>query len=156
MKKNIESIKTVHLAILPTSVAEIYPIPMHIGEKEIAIVKASLWQVVNKGVANGACQLWLYRKSKGPSKNTDWTSGAGEIVGSWQLDDSVEDTVLVRTTTGEKVLDYRVYPEPFIFIRPPSLIAKNNGAVEAVLTLFYTLEQIDSKQLSKLMVKDHA
>lgn len=131
-------------------------IPVSLGSDEVGLLMASNIQVDQQTAGSNYVKSWIYKKSEKVPTKTDW------INTGWLSDDSVMDYSLYRQVQATAVgfgitssRDYKVYPEPLIFIRPPSLLTYG-GAAYLELFLWFKTVKMTKEQIAKLMVKDHA
>lgn len=128
-------------------------LPIEIGYGEVAVLLAIQPQIVNTGASDEGAAMWLYRQSEPGTKRSGWSSYGGY----WQQDTNVIDYTRGTVLANTSLLAYKVYPYPVILIRPPSIIyATSSVDLIMSLGLWYVLQKVTEKEMSELMVKDHA
>lgn len=152
------TVKTAWFDQTPSSVREAYRIPMGIGYQQVAVLLAVQVEVANSSQTNNTFgAVWLMRNGDPgelESKTTQWFESGG----LWQQDTNVVDHTrgYVPARTGDTA--YKVYPYPIILIRDPTVLVWTGEVDELSFTLglWYVLQTVTDKEMSELMVKDHA
>lgn len=136
--------------------------PIYLAEDEVIFLHASKFMYNRDwNVAPYELRTILYRKTE----NIPTTGAYMEPNGKWQEDKSVIDAWHYsgnseRTAEPRAVIApvYQVYPRPIPLIRTPTLVTHQTDASTShvIVLLWYHTEEITDKNLTGLMLKDHA
>ena len=134
--------------------------PISLAENEVRLLHA-VKCIVNRTAAGGwESRVFLYRKTENVPAVSAWSVHHG---GKWEEDKSLLDSWFyvgnsVRTAEGlqPEPMFYQVYPMPMILVRPPSMLTYGTAGTTASLALWYTTVKVSSKDLTELLMKDHA
>jgi len=157
-----ETVKVAHVSSGP-SIADdhYYPIPIKPGKGQIALLLAAqLLCMPDVAGASNYTEMWIWRKSF-PQEDAR-IFGANNIL--WPTDPDVLDyhghfdtfnTAVGAANRGS--FNYKVYPYPIVLIRQPQMVVNVfSGDTFVVGSFWYMLKSVTDKELTKLMVKDHA
>jgi hypothetical protein len=111
--------------------------------------------IVNQTSANAEAALWLYRRS---DVDTDALPATWfDYDGEWQQDSGVIDYTRGRIRENGTASEYKVYPYPIVLIRPPAVIYSLSSInFKLCLGLWYVIQTVTDREMTELMMKDHA
>lgn len=134
--------------------------PINLAENEVLLLHA-VKCIINRTASGGwESRVFLYKKTENVPAVSAWSVHHG---GKWEEDKSLLDSWFyvgnsVRTAEGlqPEPMFYQVYPMPMILVRPPSMLTYGTAGTTASLALWYTTVKVSSKDLTELLMKDHA
>jgi len=149
-----ETVKIAHagLVIAAAGIIEGKTFSVTVGKGEVIHLLALNWYV-NGVLAAG---------------NNTWD------IGLWKKPDSQPSSIFTDhtdlvygLTTGKKFVAESVpisekgdfyFPQPFVLIRPPRMIARTSVTTSATIkmTIYYKIVKVSEAEMIKLMMKDHA
>ena len=160
MPSKFETVKVASTIAYPAAGGVSYhDIPIKPGKGQVALLLAAQMAFAPDTTgANNFTKGWIWRKSP---PNVSVLFGLSTAL--WISDPDIIDflpcynEIITQGVAPRAAVSYKVYPYPVVLIRQPQfVVATFSGDTEVSCICWYMLQSVTDKEMTKLMVKDHA